>query len=110
MPAALLFINPNYPDGIANSVDPDQTAPYRVDPDQTALKEQSDLGLHCLLSLSVSLIRIFTVRPEKKYLCFRSSSEKKIGLENLFFFLFFFNKFHVTARFLLRLLSLTQLY
>ena len=27
-------------DGIANSVDPDQTAPY---------KEQSDLDLHCLL-------------------------------------------------------------
>ena len=34
---------------MANSVDPDQTAPYSADPDQTA-PEQSDLGLHCLLS------------------------------------------------------------
>ena len=34
---------------IANSVDPDQTAPRgAVDPDQTAPLEQSDLGLHCL--------------------------------------------------------------
>ena len=36
-------------DSMANSVDPDQTAPYSADPDQTA-PEQSDLGLHCLLS------------------------------------------------------------
>ena len=33
-------MRPKDADGIANSVDPDQTAP----------KEQSDLGLHCLLS------------------------------------------------------------
>ena len=30
---------------MANSIDPDQTAP---DPDQTAPSGQSDLGLHCL--------------------------------------------------------------
>ena len=33
-------MRPKDADGIANNVDPDQTAP----------KEQSDLGLHCLLS------------------------------------------------------------
>ena len=27
-----------------------------ADPDQTAPKEQSDLGLHCLLSSSVSML------------------------------------------------------
>ena len=32
-------MSPNDVDGMAKSVDPDQTAP---------LKEQSDLGLHCL--------------------------------------------------------------
>ena len=44
---------PNNAAGVANSVDPDQTAPFW---------EQSDLGLHCLLSsiyfVSVSYIHI----------------------------------------------------
>ena len=46
----------NNADGMANSVDPDQTAPVAnsVDPDQTAPvansvdPDQTDLGLHCL--------------------------------------------------------------
>ena len=38
-------------DGMTNSVDPDQTAP----------KEQSDLGLHCLLDLSVLVLRSYMV-------------------------------------------------
>ena len=33
-------------DGIANSVDPDQTAPKSLI--WVCIKEQSDLGLHCL--------------------------------------------------------------
>ena len=35
-------MSPNDAYGMANSVDPDQTAPLRL------LYEQSDLGLHCL--------------------------------------------------------------
>ena len=37
---------------IANSVDPDQTAPF---------KEQSDLGLHCLLRPTCPNIKHYTV-------------------------------------------------
>ena len=36
-------MSPNDADGMANSVDPDQTAPLGA-----VLEEQSDLGLHCL--------------------------------------------------------------
>ena len=39
-------------DGMANSVDPDQTAPL----------EQSDLGLQCLLDLSIRKLRIIMER------------------------------------------------
>ena len=36
-------MHPNDGDGMANSVDPDQTAPLRL-----LLEEQSDQGLHCM--------------------------------------------------------------
>ena len=36
-------MHPKDAEGIANSVDPDQTAPLGA-----VLEEQSDLGLHCL--------------------------------------------------------------
>ena len=43
-------------DGMANSVDPGQTAPF---------KEQSDLGLHCLLTtLSVPLLSVSALFAE----------------------------------------------
>ena len=44
-------MHPKDADRIANSVDPDQTAPV----------EQSDLGLHCLPDLSVQKLRIIMV-------------------------------------------------
>ena len=37
-------MSPNDADRMANSVDPDQTAPR----EQSDLEEQSDQGLHCL--------------------------------------------------------------
>ena len=40
-------VHPKDADGMANSVDPDQTAP-----------EQSDPGLHCLPGLSIQELRI----------------------------------------------------
>ena len=46
-------MSPNDADGMANSVDPDQTAPQGAVWSGSALfaqvEEQSDLGLHCLL-------------------------------------------------------------
>ena len=48
-------MSPKDADGMANSVDPDQTAPR---------EEQSDLGLHCLPRPICPKIRIITV-PEK---------------------------------------------
>ena len=54
-------MSPNDADGMANSVDPDQTAP--------------DLGLHCLLRpVSVRKLRIITV------CVFQGSALKKLGM------------------------------
>ena len=52
-----IVMSPNNTDGIANSVDPDQTAP------------QSDLGLHCCPGISVRKLRIITVK--KNLQCYR---------------------------------------
>ena len=52
-------MSPNDADGMANSVDPDQTAP----------QEQSDLGLHCLpqacLSENLGSLRYITFYYDK---------------------------------------------
>ena len=66
-------MHPKNADEMANSVDPDQTAPD----DQTAPQEQSDLGLHCLLRPICSnienlygiwgLAKLFYEWPNAKY-------------------------------------------
>ena len=48
-------MGPKDADGMGNCVDPDQTAPLE------AVEEQSDLGLHCLPSLSVRKLRFITI-------------------------------------------------
>ena len=68
--------------GMANSVDPDQTAPL-------GLKEQSDLGLYCL---HMPFVRNF-VYEFLGYFSFTVAQNKMLFITQVFIFIFFLSFF-----------------